>query len=135
MLTTWIGLGLAEQLATAGSRVVLCTNAAIAGETLQLYTRNHYVGRLRALGVEIRTHARLFGIDGDTAYFQDTLTQEAMPIEGTDSLVLALGHAARASLAEALAEGGLPVVSVGDCLAPRTAEEAIYEGFLAGREV
>jgi len=27
------------------------------------------------------------------------------------------------------------VLSIGDCVAPRTAEEAVYEGFIAGREV
>ncbi len=131
----WIGLGLAEQLARSGSHVTLCTNAAMAGETLQLYTRNHYVGRLHALGVDIRTHARLFGVDADTAYFQDTLTQMPMLIENTDTVVLALGHTSRNTLATALEERGIPVLSVGDCVAPRTAEEAIHEGFLAGREV
>ncbi|MEM8686135.1 MAG: FAD-dependent oxidoreductase, partial [Pseudomonadota bacterium] len=70
----WIGLGLAERLARAGSAVTLCVNAALAGETVQIYARNHYVGRLHKLGVEIRTHLRLFGVDEDTVYFQDTLT-------------------------------------------------------------
>lgn len=131
----WIGLGLAELLARAGAEVTLCTNAAQAGETLQIYTRNHYLARLHRLEVPIRTHARLFGFDGDTAYFQDTLTQAPILIESIDSLVLALGHAARSDLGEALEQAGLPYRAIGDCLAPRTAEEAIYEGYLAGREV
>lgn len=131
----WIGLGLAEHLASTGARVTLCTNAAMAGESLQLYTRNHYVGRLHALGVTIRTHARLFGVDDDTAYFQDTLTQEAIPVEGVETVVLALGHRAKSDLSESLTGSGMDVQSIGDCVAPRTAEEAIYEGYVAGREV
>ena len=131
----WIGLGLAEQLARAGCSVTLCTNAALAGETLQPYVRNHYVGRLHRLGVSIRTHSRLFGIDGATAYFQDTLTQEPILLEGIDTLVLSLGHVARNDLGRSLRNAPFPVRQVGDCRAPRTAEEAIFEGFKAGYEI
>ena len=130
----WIGLGLAEMLAKNGTKATLCVNGAMAGETLQLYTRNHYVGRLHRLGVDIRTHARFYGGDENTAYFQDTLTQEAIMVENIDTIVLALGH--RAVLPFDIHDD-LPfdVKCVGDCVAPRTAEEAIYEGFMAGREV
>ncbi len=128
----WIGLGLAEQLATSGCAVTLCTNAALAGETLQLYTRNHYVGRLHRLGVTIRTHARLFGMDGETVWLQDTLTGEAIEYDGIDTLVLSLGHLAEDGLEAALAGRGMNVTSIGDCVVPRTAEEAVYEGLMAG---
>ncbi|MGI9405274.1 MAG: FAD-dependent oxidoreductase [Hyphomicrobiaceae bacterium] len=131
----WIGLGLAERLAAAGCSVTLCTNAALAGETLQIYTRNHYVGRLHKLGVTIRTHARLFGVDEDTAYFQDTLSDEAILIEGTDTLVLSLGHHARNELENELAGVDCDVHVIGDCLTPRTAEEAVYEGLLVGTKI
>ncbi len=129
----WIGIGLAEQLATAGCAVRLCCNAALAGETLQLYTRNHYVGRLHKLGVEIRTHARLFGVDEDTIYFQDTLSGDPILCENADTLVLALGHAADNALESELADMNVNLTSIGDCVSPRTAEEAVYEGLLAGR--
>ncbi len=131
----WIGVGLAERLASAGSSVTLCTNAAMAGETLQLYTRNHYVGRLHKLGVTIRTHVRLYGIDENTAYFQDTLTQEPVMIEGVDTLVVSLGHQAVDAMSVQSGDEPFEVISIGDCLSPRTAEEAIYEGFMAGKEV
>jgi len=131
----WVGVGLAERLALAGCSVTLCTNAAMAGESLQIYTRNHYVGRLHRLGVNIRTHARLYGVDGDSVYFQDTLTQDAMVFDGIESVVLSLGHSASGTLRSQLHGAVFPVLSIGDCVAPRTAEEAVYEGFIAGREV
>ena len=131
----WIGLGLAERLARSGCAVTLCTNAAMAGETLQIYTRNHYVGRLHQLGVKIRTHARLYGVDADSVYFQDTLTREAILLDGIDTVVLSLGHAAVAAPGSQLLDAGFEVIAVGDCVTPRTAEEAVYEGFMAGREV
>jgi len=131
----WIGVGLAERLAVLGSAVTLCTNAAMAGETLQLYTRNHYVGRLHKLGVTIRTHARFYGVDGDTAFFQDTLTQDPIVLENMNTVVLSLGHSAVSKLATTLHDSPFYIVSVGDCITPRTAEEAIFEGFMAGKNI
>ena len=133
----WIGLGLAERLAKAGCSVSLCVNAALAGESLQLYTRNHYVGRLHKLGVTIKTHLRLFGADEDSAYFQDTLTQEPVILENIDSLVLSLGHRSEDSLLHELelqrqsSWMNTEIIAIGDCVAPRTAEEAVYQGLLA----
>ncbi|MGI9372403.1 MAG: FAD-dependent oxidoreductase [Hyphomicrobiales bacterium] len=128
----WIGLGLAERLALAGSSVTLCTNAAMAGETLQMYTRNHYVGRLHKLGVTIKTHARLFGADEDSAYFQDTLTEEPIILENIDTVVLALGHRANTALEDKLHDLDIKITVIGDCVTPRSAEEAVYEGLQAG---
>ena len=127
----WVGLGLAELMAQSGRRVRLVVNGAMAGEILQLYVRNHHVGRLRRLGVDIMTHARLFGADGDTAYFQDTLTGEAIILEEMDTLVLSLGHVAQDDLGLALEAAGRPFVRIGDCQAPRSAEEAVFEGLQA----
>ena len=61
-------------------------------------------GRLHKLGVTIRTHARLFGMDEDTAYFQDTLTEDPILLESVDTLVLSLGHIAVDTLKTALAD-------------------------------
>jgi 2,4-dienoyl-CoA reductase-like NADH-dependent reductase (Old Yellow Enzyme family)/thioredoxin reductase len=131
----WVGVGLAERLALSGSSVTLCTNAAMAGETLQLYTRNHYVGRLHKLGVTIRTHARLYGVDGDTVYFQDTLTQDPIVIDDIDTVVLSLGHRAVSELRTSISDTSFSVLSIGDCVTPRTAEEAVFEGFIAATKI
>lgn len=131
----WIGIGLAERLALAGSHVTLCVNAALAGESVQLYARNHYVGRLHKLGVDIRTHMRLFGADEETVYFQDTLTGEPVLIEEVDTLVLSMGHLGDDEIHADLKGLAEHVVAVGDCVAARTAEEAVYEGMLAGRDI
>ncbi len=131
----WVGIGLAEQLARSGCAVTLCTNAAMAGESLQIYTRNHYVGRLHRLGISIRTHARLFGVDRHTVYFQDTLTLDPIVMDDIDTVVLALGHRAVYICDNELDDEEYCVISIGDCVSPRTAEEAIYEGFIAGARI
>jgi NADPH-dependent 2,4-dienoyl-CoA reductase/sulfur reductase-like enzyme len=131
----WIGIGLAERCARDGCRVILAVNAAMAGESLQIYTRNHYVGRLYQLGVDILPHARLYGSDAATVYLQNTLTDEAIVLEDIDTLVLSLGQQAYNPLETALQERGITPLVIGDCLLPRTAEEAVYEGMQAGRSV
>ena len=131
----WIGIGLAERCARDGCRVTLAVNAAMAGESLQIYTRNHYVARLYQLGVDILLHARLYGSDAGTVYLQNTLTDEPMVLEGIDTLVLSLGQQAYNPLETALQECGIEPIVIGDCLLPRTAEEAVYEGLQAGRLV
>ncbi|MEM7565532.1 MAG: FAD-dependent oxidoreductase, partial [Pseudomonadota bacterium] len=126
----WTGLGLAEKLARDGCRVTLMVNASMAGETLQIYTRNHYVARLYDLEVEMITHARLYGSDGRTFYFQNTLTDAAIEIEA-DTLVYSLGQQPRNHLETGLRKAGFSPIVIGDCLLPRTAEEAVYEGMAA----
>ena len=128
----WIGLGLAEAMAAAGRRVRLCVNGIAAGELLQSYVRDTMLKRALTLGVEIIPYARLYGADGTTGYFQNIATGEAMILEEMDTLILAQGHRSEDSLLAECEAAGLPVTGIGDCMAPRTAEEAVLEGLRAG---
>ncbi len=124
----WVGLGLAEKLAREGCRVRLCVNGYMPGQTIQQYVRDNWIGTLHALGVEMIPYVRLFGADADSVYLQHTMSGEAVVCSEVDTLVLALGHERVAGLADELADYGGEVHLVGDCLAPRTAEEAVLEG-------
>lgn len=125
----WIGLGLAELLATSGCHVRLAVNGTHAGELIQSYVRDSMVSRLHRLGVEITPYARLFGADGDTVYFQHSASGEPIIFEDVETLVLAQGHQPEDSLIAALGTRSFQLI--GDCLAPRTAEEAVLEGLRA----
>lgn len=57
-----------------------------------------------------------------------------MLLENIDGLVLCLGHQPVDTLGAELA-GLVPFDRIGDCLAPRTAEEAIYEGLKVARKL
>ena len=127
-LGDWIGLGLAERLATDGHRVRYVTNRRMAGESVQSYIRDQWVAELVKLRVEIVTDARLFGVDSDTAYFMQNLSGEAIEMADTDTVVLSLGHQREAGLEEALTDWGGELHVIGDCRAPRTVEEAVVEG-------
>ncbi len=128
----WIGLGIAEKLASEGCRVRLCVNGTMPGQCIQQYVRDTTIGRLHKLGVEVIPYVRLHGADTDTAYFQHIMSDEPVVLEGTDTIVLATGHERVNTLEGALRETGVEVHAVGDCRAPRTAEEAVLEGLKVG---
>jgi hypothetical protein len=124
----WIGLGVAELLAESGCRVRLAVNGLHAGEMIQTYVRDMMVARCHRLGVEIIPYAKLYGADADTVYLQHSASGEAMLIEGVDTLVLAQGSQSEDGLLGELEGYGGIVRPIGDCLSPRTAEEAVLDG-------
>lgn len=131
----WVGVGLAEMLAVSGRRVRLAVNGLHAAETLPNYVRDAAAGRLHDLGVEVIPYARLYGADADTVYLQHTASEAAMIVEEVDTLVLAQGSASDDALLADLQDYDGRVVAIGDCLSPRTAEEAVLDGLRAGWEI
>lgn len=131
----WVGIGLAEKLQRDGRHVRLAVNGVNAGQNLPIYLRDHLIGKLHELGVEIIPYARIYGVDGETAYLVHISSGKPIVCEDVDTVVVAHGHASDVRLEHELSGLGLSVHAVGDCLSPRTAEEAIYEGFMAGRAV
>ena len=123
----WIGPGIAERLTRAGHQVQLAVNGTHCGESLPLYVRDQLAGELHRLGIPIIPYARLYGCDDTTVYLQHTASGEPMLLENIDTLVLCQGHQPVDTLGAEL-EGLVAFRRIGDCLAPRTAEEAIYEG-------
>ncbi|TSD77795.1 FAD-dependent oxidoreductase [Pseudomonas sp. KBS0710] len=126
----WIGPGIAERLVRAGHHVQLAVNGTHCGENLPLYVRDQLAGELHRLGIPIIPYARLYGCDDSTVYLQHSASGEPMLLENINSLVLCQGHQSVDTLGAELA-GLVPFERIGDCLAPRTAEEAIYEGLKA----
>ena len=83
---------------------------------------------MHRLGVELIPMARLFGADQDSVYFQHTTSNEPLICEDVDTLVTALGHIGDRDLQTQLHGLATEVHAIGDCLAARSAEEAILEG-------
>ena len=131
----WIGLGLAEKLALEGCSVRLASTGHVAGQNIPRYMRDLWLGEMHKLGVELIPMARLFGLDGETAYFQHIASGEPIILEEVDTVVLSLGHVPVTTLEEDLLDWSGEVHVVGDCLAPRTAEEAVAEGMKAGHAI
>lgn len=131
----WIGLGLAEKLARDGCRVRLCVNGNFAGQMIQQYVRDTWLGALHELGIEVIPMARLFGADADTAYFEHVSSDQPIVCEDMDTLVLALGHTPQDGLEMELEHFDAEITSIGDCFSPRTAEEAVLDGLKVGSQL
>lgn len=133
----WVGPGVAQLLALAGRRVTLATNGYTPGFRLQQYVRDATLAELARAHVDVIPLVRPFGYDGQAMFLQHTLTGEAVVVEDVAALVLAHGHLPEASLLDELsgradlrstAGRSVEVHGIGDCLAPRTVEEAVLEG-------
>lgn len=131
----WVGLGVAEMLARRGCHVRLLSGGCVAGEAIQPIVRDHWVGELHKLGVEMVPYAKLYGADATTAYFQHLTNGEAILCEEVETVVLNGSLKPDRSLEEALAGYKGDIRVVGDAAQPRTIEEAVLEGFEAGWEV
>ena len=135
----WVGLGVATQVAETGRAVTLATLGYYAGDQLQQYVRDDMLKRALRAGVAILPLCRLYGADEDTAYLQHVLTEEPVIVEQITSVIVCTGYQPRTGLEEAIAalpEAHRPEVHlIGDCLAPRTVEEAILEGMRTGHRI
>ncbi len=125
----WIGIGIAEQLALAGYQVTLASAGLNPAHMLQSYVRDASVARLHELQVDCRSHFRLFGYDDDTVYGQQTGNDATLMIDAVDALVMCMGHSIHDPFDAEIGQ------RIGDCLTPRTAEEAILEGLQIGARV
>jgi len=128
----WIGLGLAEKLARDGCAVRLAVNGTMAGQTIQMYVRDHWVGVLHKLGVAVIPYARVAGVEKDAVVLQHVTSGEPIVCDGVDTLVTTLGHLPDDALERALEGYAGEIHLAGDCLTPRTAEEAVLEGMKVG---
>lgn len=131
----WIGIGIAELLARNGHSVRLAVNGYMPGQTIQMYVRDASIGRLHSLGVEALPYMRLFGADKDSVYLQHIMSNEPVICEGVDTLVLCQGHSPQNAVEDLVRRLGIEHHLVGDCIAPRTAEEAVLDGLNAGLAV
>jgi hypothetical protein len=73
-------------------------------------------------------YAKLFGVDGETVYFQHATSGEPIIFEDVNTVVTSLGHTRVAALEDELDGWAGEVHVIGDCATPRTAEEAVLEG-------
>lgn len=124
----WIGAGIAIMLAERGCVVRLAINGTHACESLPFYVRDEVVARLHRLNIPVTNYARLYGYDSETVYMQHTASGEPIVFEQVDTLVVSQGHLPEDSLLQELAGLALEIRAIGDCMAPRTVEEAVFEG-------
>lgn len=130
-LADWIGVGVAEKLSMEGCRVTLAVNGVCPAAAIQNYVRDEAIARLHKLGVEMLPFMRLYGTEDATVYFLHTASHESVVLDGVDTLVVAAPNRPLDELCADAKALGLETHLIGDALAPRTAEEAVFEGLSA----
>jgi 2,4-dienoyl-CoA reductase-like NADH-dependent reductase (Old Yellow Enzyme family) len=127
------GLAAADLLNRDGNEVIVAIGSVALGETLHQYQRNVYAARLYRAGVRLEHHLELAGAEDGHVRFRNLFAPDLETRLAADLLVLALGRVPEHGLADRLAAQGLEAHEAGDCLSPRSIEEAILEGTLAAR--
>lgn len=123
------GVGIAMYLKDQGCDVELITTAYQVGYSLQMYVKDTINTQLHLKGIPYTTQYRLAKIEEGRVSFESIYTGQLIHREPVDTVVLATGHIQQLELYETL-KGKVPRVHrIGDCLLPRTVEEAILEGF------
>jgi NADPH-dependent 2,4-dienoyl-CoA reductase/sulfur reductase-like enzyme len=127
-LGDWRGLGTALFLAERGHEVTIVTSAAVVGGGLYHSAADGPLRRrFTAAGGVMQPNTVVTSWDGEAALVRDTLTGAERRLEA-DTLVIAETPVAETALADALRPRGLAFEAIGDCVAPRRASLAIYEG-------
>ncbi|MET0202257.1 MAG: FAD-dependent oxidoreductase [Gaiellaceae bacterium] len=123
------GLDAAELLAAAGKEVTLTVSSVSVGELVHQYRRNLYLQRLYRAGVRILHHHELVDVDPGQVRLRNVFAPELEMTVAADAVVRAFGRVP----VEVEAPPGVRVERAGDCLSPRSLEEAVLEGTLAAR--
>ena len=123
--------GAVELLAQRFARVVLLTPAAENARFVNLMSRMGVERRLALLGIDVRRLTEPIARVGDRVTCRHVITGAETVIEDVALLTYATPRAVRGELAEELAEAGVPVTLVGDCLLPRDAASAVHDGHRA----
>jgi 2,4-dienoyl-CoA reductase-like NADH-dependent reductase (Old Yellow Enzyme family)/thioredoxin reductase len=128
------GVGVAEQLAREDHDVTFVTTAYHPGDRLEGTNVPPFQESLSDLGVETVAHTTVVGFEDGVAQLMNVYS-EVVTTREVDSLVVANRRVARSGLARALEDSFDPerVHRIGDCVAPRLIDKAIYDGELLAR--
>ena len=131
----WGALAAIEHLADRGKHItVFSPVAGFAWRTTSYSTLANTV-RLRAKGVRLAPLRRLRRWDGDILQVEDVSTGGSETFATFDDLVVAYHNEVNDALYTALRRRGVAARRIGDCVAPRTAMEAVHQGHAVAREI
>jgi 2,4-dienoyl-CoA reductase-like NADH-dependent reductase (Old Yellow Enzyme family)/thioredoxin reductase len=129
-------LGVAHLLANAGKKVSIVTTdlfvGRVASETFEVPFI--YYPQLLAVGVELIPSSTVERITEQGVEIVDVYTRATRKIPA-DTVILNMLRKSEDGLYNALRAEGVSVKRIGDCVAPRQIDEAVYEGMTLGLEL
>jgi 2,4-dienoyl-CoA reductase-like NADH-dependent reductase (Old Yellow Enzyme family) len=133
---SYLPLGLAEILASEGTRVQVITPQLFVGSDVLRHLELPWVmPRLKEVGVEFHAQRRLDAVKGRTVVTADLWSNEEHLLENVSTLVLSVYRRSNTDLYDQLKDLGDVVERVGDSLAPRKMAALTYEAELIGRSI
>ncbi len=103
------------------------------GAPLESITKKLLIRRLKDNNVEIRTGSKLIRVEDNGAVVADE--DDAQVFIETSKVVAAVGSKPDNRLYNKIKSLGYEIHRIGDCLEPRSAKAAIYEGGVLGRSI
>ncbi len=131
----WRAAGAAEYLAARGRQVTVLTSFPAVGNDLTPFDLMLLIPRFLQKGIRMLTSHEVLALDGDSLHVRHLYTRQESRLDGIDNVVWVTGREANDELYFALQDKVPELVRVGDCVAPRTIEYAIWEGEMAGRKL
>ena len=92
-------------------------------------------GRIMEKGVLLRPHTGLLRIEKAAVTVFNVYTRAEERIEGVDTVVMSVGNVSRRELYDSLKGKLKELYCVGDAVAPRLIQQAIYEAEIMGRKL
>jgi hypothetical protein len=129
----WSALSTIEHIADIAERVTVFSPLAAFGWRTTIYSTLATAQRLREKQVKRALLRRVHAFRDGALQVEDVSTGEMYTLPGFDALIVSQYNRADDGLARALRQLGRRPRLVGDCSAPRTALEAVYEGHAAAR--
>jgi 2,4-dienoyl-CoA reductase-like NADH-dependent reductase (Old Yellow Enzyme family) len=130
----WGALGLVEHLEASGARVTLLTPGAAVLWRTTIYSSTTTFARWREKQIRIRPMRKPMSLGAQGLELEDSSCGEREILPGIDALIACVPPRVWNPLEAPLRDAGLEVRLIGDCMAPRNALEAIFEGHRAARE-
>lgn len=125
----------AEFLAEQGKQVYILAKGYQVGENIDVNTRPLVYRSLLEKGITMMPFTWIRSISGKDVVAYNTYIAKESIIENIDTVVHALSAVADNQLYKLLKGKMKELHAIGDCVAPRRIESAIYEGSKIGREL
>jgi 2,4-dienoyl-CoA reductase-like NADH-dependent reductase (Old Yellow Enzyme family)/thioredoxin reductase len=127
------GCEVALHISESGSPVTIVEMLSSIGVSLESITRKVLISKLKENNVHIMTECALLRVEDDGVVLRSMGGKEIF-LEA-QRVVMAIGNRPDTTLYENIKDYGLEVHQIGDCLEPRSAKAAIYEGAVLGRSI
>ena len=127
------GCEVALHLSDYGSPVTMVEKLPKIGTQIESITKKMIFKKLKENQVEILTECELAKIAENGVFVKDKEGNESF-LEG-ERVIISIGNALDNSLYDNIKDMGIPIYQIGDCLEPRSAKAAIYDGAVIGRTI